>query len=467
MAKLVVKALVVAFWMSLIASLASAQPGGRGGGGDRGGRGGFGGSDFRQRMMERMDRNGNGTLEENEVPEGRGRDFVLRMARDSGAGDSFPISISRVTGGSRGSDRGRGSSRGSSGGRDRSRSSGSEQEEFKYPLVDRFGSGEEKTTAFGLDPRSINSRIVDFEKVYDERVLRQLEQTMSRYDKDKNGVLEYEEWREIPWQSDPRVSDVNDDGKLTSAEMAARYQVRFGDNRSSSRDRGRGGDRSRDRGGDRGSDRGRSGFGGGGFPSFGGRGGGTPSFGGRGGGGFPGFGGGDRGGRGGSNRGDRGGGDRGGGRGGFDPSRMIRGFDRDGDGYLDFDQMDDRMRGFAERALSRFGVEAKGKVKVDDLVKKVQKAQGGDSKQGSNPESTASERSEGAENFDGRYTFRREIEEPDDVPDWWEDRDDDGNGQINMDEYLQGRFTTKGVEDFEELDVNGDGILVPAEVEEE
>ena len=49
----------------------------RGGGGPPGG--GAGG-DFRQRMLQRMDRNGNGVLEPGEVDE-RARGFIDRMAQ--------------------------------------------------------------------------------------------------------------------------------------------------------------------------------------------------------------------------------------------------------------------------------------------------------------------------------------------------------------------------------------------------
>ena len=167
--------------LSLLSTTSAWGQPGRGGFGG----GGFGGSDFRQRMMERMDRNGDGSLDESEVPE-RAREFVLRAARDSGGGGSFPIKISSLSSG--GSDRGRGDrgrgdngsdrgGRGSDRGRDRGRGEQSE-EEFAYPLVPRFG---DEVAGFGIDPRQLAGRIVDYEKQYDERVIRQLQQTMGSH----------------------------------------------------------------------------------------------------------------------------------------------------------------------------------------------------------------------------------------------------------------------------------------------
>ena len=449
------KSRTIALTIIVVAASSSsiiAQPGR--GGFFGGGSSSFGG-DFRQRMMERMDRNGDGKLDESEVPE-RAREFVLRAAKDSGGGSKFPIKISSVSSGD--SRRGRGDRGGDDRGRgDRSRGRAEGKKEFEYPLVPGFG--DENARGFGIDPRQLNGRIVEFEKQYDERVLRQLEQTMGTYDKDKNGVLDYDEWQAVRWQSDPRDSDLNHDGYLTSAEMAERYRIRFGGGssrsrdreRSSESDRDRGGDRGRDRGGDRdrerGGDRGR-----GASSPFGGRGSSMM------------FGGGSFGGRGGSDRG----GDRG--KSGFDPSGMLSRFDRDGDGYLNFDKMDDRMRGFAGRILSRYGMEAKGKVSLEKIKSKISgtksRSKDEDKQSPSNPEMVASQIVRGADQYDGKVSFRRKRSVPEDVPSWWKDRDKNGDGQVSMFEYLRSR-SNEEVRQFEKLDANGDGLVVPDEVGKE
>ena len=262
--------------------------------------------------------------------------------------------------------------------------------------------------------------------------------------------MDYKEWEGIPWQSDPRESDLNNDGNLTRAEMAERYQKRTSGSSSDRRSRDRGS--SSDRGGDRGSRDGgdRGGRGGGD------RGGGGPSFGGRGGG--------DRGG---------GGGDRGGSsRGGFDPSGMLARLDKNQDGYIDFDnEVDDRTKSFASRFLPRYGIEVKGKQKVDTLVNKIKG--GGSSSSSSrrsskdkgpaNPEMVASERTAGEDKY-GQKTFRKEVPELDgDVADWFPDRDKNKDGQVSMGEYLRGKPSDKAVKEFNKLDYNGDGIVVPSE----
>ncbi len=412
--------------------------GGRGGGGgDRGG-GGGGASDFRQRMMERMDSNGNGKLEQNEVSD-RARGFIEGMVRQAGGTVKYPLEISSITGG------------GSRGGRTRGRNQDKDDDEFEYPLVAGFGE-ETTNTAFGLNPNLLNGRTIDIEASYDKRALEQLDRTMERYDKDGNGVLEYEEWRGIPWQSDPRVSDVDKDGRLTRAEMAERYrQTNGGSTRERNSGRtGRtgGGD---ERGGRGGGERG-------GGDRGGGRGGGDRGGGGRGGGGP---GGGQTGGR--------------GGRGGFDPSAMLQRFDQDGDGVINFDQMDDRVKSFAGRMLERLGMEAKGRVKISDISKKIEAARNGGSTRGNTrgktevKETPKSELVEGADQFEGSYSFRQESKRLKGVPRWWEDRDENEDGQVSLGEYFTSRSARerqRQLREFDKLDANGDGILTPSEAEE-
>jgi len=188
------------------------------------------------------------------------------------------------------------------------------------------------------------------------------------------------------------------------------------------------------------------------------------SFGGRGGG----RGGGDDGDRGG--RGGRGGGDQSGGRGGFDPSSLVKRLDKDGDGYIDFDkELDERSKFMASRFLPRYGIEPKGRVKLDTILSKMgggQQSSGkdkGKNKALVNPEMVASKTTSGADTF-GQHTFRRNKPEVEDVPDWFGERDKNKDGQVTMSEYLKTR-SNESVKKFTELDYNGDGIIVPSEAE--
>ena len=91
--------------------------------------------------------------------------------------------------------------------------------------------------------------------------------------------------------------------------------------------------------------------------------------------------GGDRGsfGRGGFGRGS----DRG--RGGFDPTEMLKRFDRNSDGKIDPNELDERTRGFASGMMSRMGIEFNKPIAIKDIAKKIEERRkerenGGDSK---------------------------------------------------------------------------------------
>jgi Ca2+-binding EF-hand superfamily protein len=425
-------------------NMADAQPPGFGGRGGRGGRDGGGpGGDFRQRMMERMDRNGNGTLEQDEVSD-RVRPFLEGMARRSGVELRFPMSISTITGQSSGR-RGGGNTR----------QSATSEDEDKYPLVPGFG--DDSVLGFGIDPNLLNGRLVNIEQRYDQRVLDSLNRSMQRYDKDKSGVLEREEWAEARWDSDPREADLDHDGRLTRAEMAERYFQRNKARASGSengrnerndrgRDRGRGRGESDDqeRGGrDRGRGGGRGGRGGPGGGSFGGGGPGGGMFGG----------GGPGGGR--------------GGRGGFDPTAILARFDRDGDGKIQLDDLDDRMRGFASRMLESRGIDTSGDIDINEVRAQLQGDRGGNRGQTAREkkkyELPASKTIAGSEKFDGRKSYRRETATVKGMPEFWT-RDKDEDNQVTLAEFLTSRRTSE-LEEFQKIDLNSDGIITPEEVE--
>lgn len=96
--------------------------------------------------------------------------------------------------------------------------------------------------------------------------------------------------------------------------------------------------------------------------------------------------GGDRGsfGRGSFGRGGDRGSDRG--RGGFDPTEMLKRFDRNSDGKIDPNELDERTRGFASGMMSRMGIEFNKPIAIKDIAKKIEERRkerenGGDSKE--------------------------------------------------------------------------------------
>ncbi len=432
--------------VGLFVTSAVAQRGGGGGRGGFGGGppGGDAGGDFRARILERIDANGNGVIEPNEA-EGRAQGFIERMARDAGINPGGPIPISRLLGGSgnrgrsgsesrrsdRGSSSGRDSNRGSSG-RSSSRSS-SDSEEF--PAVSPFG--DESVPGFGINPLTLNGKIINLEKRYDGRVLEYVERTMERYDKNKNGILERNEWSDVSWRTDPRESDLDQDGRLTKAEMAERMAGRFREGESN-----RGRDQGRDQG--RSEDRRR-----GGPPEQESRRGGPPG-----------------------NEGDRG--RRPGGRGGFDPTEMVRRFDQNGDGVIQPDEVDEGRRRFLSE---RMGIDLSQPVRVEDIARNIQdrmrqreegrSSERRDGRQRRQQEeekvTTDSYRKTGAERLKNRKSYRIQLATlPDDLPEWWSDRDTNEDGQVTLAEYVRGSRDPAS-DEFLDLDSNRDGIVTSHE----
>ena len=429
-----------------------------------------GGSDFRRRIMERMDANGNGRLDPGEVSE-RAQGFIERMA--GGPIDlRRSVSIESILSGNAGRTQ------------NNTRSSAPKQED-PYPVLARFG--ESRRFGFGIDPGLLNGRIVDLEKRYESRVLENVQRSMERYDKDGNGVLEHEEWSTMRWRDDPRQSDLDQDGVLTQAEMAERIasgqdsgsgrgrrssSSRRGD---SERDSRRGGDRfgrsrsgddnRRSRGRDRGGERDRfsvrdgrsSMFGGGMFGGgpFGGRRGDT-----------------GRGGRGGEDggRGMFGGrGDRGGGRAAM-LTAMIGRMDRDGDGTINPDEVDGRFRGMAERIFERMGLDPTKPISLEEVRKRAEgrsDEQSGRRRRRQSKEEKPKDayRVEGSSRFGGRSTYSvgEGPELPQGLPSWWSRRDRDRDGNVTMAEFLNGSSSNRQIDEFLDYDFNDDGVITPGE----
>lgn len=456
-----------------MAAPASAQRGNRGGRG-----GGFGGGDFRTRILERMDSNGNGFIEPDEM-QGNARRLVERMADDAGMSTNRPIQISRLVAASSGGRGGRGRGRGDNndnrrGGQDRDDRGSESPDDALYVKIPRFG--DEKAVGFGLHPRLLAGRIVDLEAEYDERVLEFMERTLDRSDENKNGILDMEEWEDVRWRdADPKAADVDGDGRLTSAELAKMFQQQMEERAArrggrGGRGRGRGGRGGRgERGGDDENDNRGSRFAafGGGFGNFGGRGGRGGGRGGR-----------DWGGRG--DEDDDGGNRRGrGGRGGRDPAMWIANFDSDGDGVILPEDLDERQ----QRMLANFDVDMSQPIVVEELTQRIAAMRDGNGGRGrqvepakvENPpafEVTGLVRLEGDnvvsganQSQGGRAAYRaREPSLPQGLPDWWREYDANGDNQIVLSEYFgNARPNAEDADDFAKLDTNGDGIVTAKE----
>jgi hypothetical protein len=432
-------------------------PGGPGGGFPGGGSPGGGGFSSRggfdpTEMLRRMDANGNGVLEQNELS-GRGGDFVRRIAERAGVNPDQPMPIDRLA---RGMDFGRREEgdrsrddrdRDRNNDRERDRNQSSSSQAAAPPTGPQgFGSTAAATTGVpGFDtPLMVGASTEPIEKRYDARVLEYVrERYLEDRDANKNGLLERNEWTGR-WSTPPDQIDTNRDGVLTMEEMCVVVARRFGSDSSRSPD-SRSGD---SRGGDsRGSDsRGGDSRFGGGFP-----GGGPP------GGGFgPPGGGFDRG----RGFGDRGFGDRGG---GDDPAARIRGYaegflrqyDENRDGRIDRDEMQ-RMRPEHQAADTN----GDGIITSEELTAHLQKTVGERfAGRGGPPGSGDKKPAETKKS----YRVSTPIERlPEGMPDWFLRNDLDADGQISMVEYASS-WTDQIASEFTRLDVNSDGIITPDE----
>lgn len=252
-------------------------------------------------FLRRMDANRDGLLSPNEIPS-RSRAAVERLANGARLDMNRPLPIDRLErevrdqsgsddddddrgrgrrgrggdergreGGREGWGRGRGERGGEERGRGRGergrgrdddergrgdrrgrddRRRGQEEEEAAAPPSRGFGNSESSsgTTNRGFGGTSSGGGSASMSDAqlnerYDERIIRYVDRFMSQYDKNKNGRLESSEWKDVRWGSDPSDSDTNKDGILTKAELCARMENRWGNNRRQS-------------GGDRGSGRG-------------------------------------------------------------------------------------------------------------------------------------------------------------------------------------------------------------------
>lgn len=437
-------------------ALAGAQSGPPPGGGDRGGP--SGGFDPRE-MFQRMDANGNDQIDPEEM-QGRARYFIERMANESGLDMSQPIPVDRLVDimRSRMQQGGWGDRRGDDDDRDRdydrrrddadgdgrNRDDDDDDDDRRAPppLVMGFGvpAAEVQTLGFGVAEQDA---LAPLRGRYDGRILERIEESLQRYDRNGDGVLETAEWEGMRWSTNPRDADKNRDGRLTRQEIADRYAQRYGNSlapQPSSSTRAAPASSS-------------SGSSSSGSSSSGSSSGGSS--------------GGSRSGGGGSSPGGSGSG----GSGGIDPrfvqyaQGLIKQNDANGNGVLEREEWS-KLRDPEESDRNK-----DGKITVDELAQRLANyGKGGNSSSGRSASgSSARDAAGGGSSRSGdsggrrSYRFTPAVERlPDDLPSWFARNDANADGQVSMSEYSTTWSDAKAKE-FETLDVNGDGLISPSE----
>ena len=381
-------------------------------------------------MMQRFDANGDGLLQPSEIPE-RAKSFVNRASKQAGLDPSKPISIKKLSEAlrnsrGRGSDSDRGSrdasrrgSRDERGRRDwRGRGSdrgGSSYKPDTVVTVPGFGEEDLFPPVPGFDvPLAITSNSSELtdeeiEARYGERLLRYIERDILRnHDKNKNGMLDPEEWEGVSWGSDPNKDDTNHDGRLTKTELAVRLARRWGvkpkdssqsKQGSSGKNSSSGSQRTRSRpeaveSKDSKSDTDR-------IRSY--------------------------------------------------AKNIVRKHDRNKNGQLDREELKN-VNGPASRA----DFNGDGKVTVEEITQRMQgdvpsKAKTSrSSKRGSRTRRTENNMNESDNSSQSNFSAT--------APSWFASKDSDKNGQVEMSEYTS-RWSTSKIAEFKRYDKNGDGVI--------
>ncbi len=198
------------------------------------GRGGPAGGDRASRLegfLRSMDANGNGVLEPSEVPEER-RGMLRFMAGRLGVDPEKPIPLDKVRESMERRDR-----------EDREGGHSGNSASEPKPLVPFFGEEQEtsRVPEFGqrveyasLGGSAADSALAKLDPERASRVRGFAESMLRRYDRNRSGVLEEEEWEGSRLA---QGADANDDGKITRDEITLRL-VEFSGRRSRDSDRG-------------------------------------------------------------------------------------------------------------------------------------------------------------------------------------------------------------------------------------
>ncbi|HTN73854.1 MAG TPA: hypothetical protein VL096_01355 [Pirellulaceae bacterium] len=215
-----------------------------------------------QEMLKRMDENGNGVLEQNEISE-RGRRFITEAAGKAGLDPAQPLPIDKLVTGfstpSSPSPPGTTPPMGTTPApmtpgvtppaTTETKPSGPTTLAF-VSRVPGFGVATSGQIPPGFDvPLDKTTRFQrPLEERFDAAVLKRVDDMLAQYDLNKDGKIDYpgEEGKKATWQNDPKGSDLNNDGKLDREELCKRIAKLMGsrerNNDDSSRSSRGGGD---------------------------------------------------------------------------------------------------------------------------------------------------------------------------------------------------------------------------------
>ncbi len=162
---------------------------------------------------------------------------------------------------------------------------------------------------------------------------------------------------------------------------------------------------------------------------------------------------------------------------GFDPAAMLANIDRNGNGIIEPDEVDEPMKGFA----SRMGLSFDKPLPIDEIVRtladkrRAREGEGMGETGGINPARILTKRKcnapptangyrvAGQEKHQGRKSFRQEKKAlPKVMPDRWEQRDKDQNGQVALHE-IESNVTATSLKEFNKFDTNRDGTITADE----
>lgn len=175
-------------------------------------------------MVSRLDQNGNGQIDPDEM-QGPARFFLERVARDNNLNLTKPIPTAKLREVMQARMQQGGGPGGNGGNRGPGSGTGSATPAKPIIAPNAFGVDQKLTPVPGFGLPSNDSWDVIKAK-YSERVVQRVEEMLGRMDKNKDGLLDAEEIKNGQWRGDPAESDTNKDGKLTLSELAERQRLR-------------------------------------------------------------------------------------------------------------------------------------------------------------------------------------------------------------------------------------------------